>query len=190
MLERARLVDHPELEGAGVRFDGNPAGVAQHDEKERHRGEKVSRVDGLAQRGADRGGLEVRQIRGGHEGDGEGDEQDRGLDERPECHGSAAAELGVGPSGLEGRQGDGEARQGEDEASAQDVAHVTERKWVLGQDRNEERHREIARKGNHWPSQEDPARVLRDKGLFAKELPDVVVRLEDPRTPAALQSRL
>ena len=98
-----------------MRFDGDTAGVVQHDEEKRHRGEKMRRVDGLAERGADRRGFEVRQVRGGDKGDSEGDEKDRGLDEGPEGHCPAAAELRVGPARLKSSEGDGEAHQGEDE---------------------------------------------------------------------------
>ena len=146
----------------------------------------MGRADRLAERSPGRGRLEVGQVGGGYERHRERDEQDRRLDEGPEGHGPAAAQLGVRAARLRCGRGHGETGQAQDEGAAEDVAHGAQRQGIGGQHRYQERDDQVAGEGQHGTDTNTQLGAVRDERLLAEQLGQVVVRLEDPRAPPAL----
>ena len=141
-------------------------------------------------RRAHRRGQRVRQVGAGHQRDGEHHEQHDRLGDGAERLSPAGAELRVRAARVQRRDGDHEAGQRQDEAAAEDVAHVAERQPERGQHRNQQRHRQVAGHGDQRSGQEDPARPVGRERFLAEQLGDVVVRLQHARPGPALQPGL
>ena len=190
VLERPRLLDHPELERRAVTFDRDPAGLREDDEKEGGRGQQMRGPGDLGGRSLKRLDQRVGQVGVGDQRHGEDDDQDRRLAEGAEAPQAARAELGVRSAGVERGQRDREAGQGEDEAAAQDVAHIAELEREVRQHRDQERHRHVAGERRVGCRAEDDAGVSREDRLLVEELGDVVVGLEQPGAAAHLDDGL
>ena len=127
MLERPGLLDHPELDGAGVGFDRDPAGLEQDDHEQRRGGQQVRRPDDLIRSAANRGAQHIRQVGGGDQRDREHHQQHHRFGDRGERLGPAGPELRVHPAGFRGRHRDQETGQRQNEPPTEDVAYIPQR---------------------------------------------------------------
>ena len=191
MLERPGLLDHPELVGAGVRLHRDPAGLVQDHHEQRRRGEHVRGPDDLPGRGPDRGGQRVRQVgRRSAAPTVNTTNSTTGSVIAANVLARLAPSWAYGLPVSSAATATQEAGQRQDEPAAEDVAHVAQRQRVARQHRDQQRHRQVAGERGERRGQEDPARPLRRQRLLAEQLGQVVVRLQHPRAPAALQPRL
>ena len=104
------------------------------------------------------------------------------LDERAEGHCPAALRVAHRAHPIRCQQWRRRTRPGQNETATKDVAHVAEREPIGRQHRNQKGDDQVAAEGDDRSSEEDPARLLGDDRLLAKELREVVVGLKDSRT--------
>lgn len=107
-------------------------------------------------------------------------ENQRRLGEDAEHHGTARSDAAVCAAGVESREHNRERAEREDEAAADDVAHVGERQREVGEHRNQDRHRHHAGERDDGGAPVDPRSRFGDHDLLAEQLAQVAVGWKMP----------
>ena len=110
------------------------------------------------------------------------DQDQRRLRQDRHHHRAARSDAAIGAAAVEAGEHDHERAEREDEAAAENVAHVGERQRKIGRDRNQDRHRQHRGEGDEGRDPIDPGSGFRHDDLLVEQLPEVAIGLENAGT--------
>ena len=156
VLQDAALLDHRDLGRPARGVDRDPAVLDQDDHEERDQSEQVGGQHHDVGRGRDGMVHQVRVVGRGDGADGEEHQDQRGLGHAADPARAAGPESAVGACGVEARQRDHETGQREHEGAADQVGEERQRQRLVGDDRHDHRHGQVAGERHERGAAEHP----------------------------------
>ena len=117
----------------------------------------------------------------GEQRDADEHQDQRGFRQDGHHHRAAGADAAIGAGGVQPSERDHERTESQDQAAAEDVAHVGQRQRIVGEDGDQDRHRHHAGERDDGRDEIQPGRGLRRHDVFVEQLPEVAIGLEYAR---------
>ena len=115
-------------------------------------------------------------------------ENQRRLGENRDHDRAARSDAAIGAARFEPRERDHEGTERQDQAAAENVAHVGQRQGIVRQNGDEDRNRQRRGEGDDRRGPVEPRGRIRGDNLLVEQLPEVTIGLKDARPLAALHA--